>query len=172
MQGHAGSKTLHQQNPPVLKWRCRLMHVDLYNVYMYIRSKYRMPSVLWHCWLGGRKGIWPAENWVVGCWCHCHSLSLASVKSRLVLPFWCQLTQVVPDEKPLNGCACVCVCVCVCVCEVSTKRNQNKHANGLWFGMPLKTMMLTNVSHFCAGDKPYKCDILKARTIVPTLNIL
>jgi len=25
--------------------------------------------------------IWPS-------WCHCHSLSLASVKSRLVLPFW------------------------------------------------------------------------------------
>ena len=25
-------------------------------------------------------------------WCHCHSLSLASVKSRLVLPFWYQLT--------------------------------------------------------------------------------
>jgi len=25
--------------------------------------------------------IWPS-------WCHCHSLSLAAVKSRLVLPFW------------------------------------------------------------------------------------
>jgi len=22
---------LHQNNPPVLKWRCRLMQVDLYN---------------------------------------------------------------------------------------------------------------------------------------------
>jgi len=31
MQGHAGSKTLHQQNPPVLNWRCRLTQVDLYN---------------------------------------------------------------------------------------------------------------------------------------------
>jgi len=27
-----------------------------------------MPSVLWHCWLGGRKGIRPVKNWVVGCW--------------------------------------------------------------------------------------------------------
>ena len=26
------------------------------------------PSVLWHCWLGGRKGIRPLKNWVVGCW--------------------------------------------------------------------------------------------------------
>ena len=46
--------------------------------------------------------IWPS-------WCHCHSLSLASVKSRLVLPFWYRLTRVVLDKGPLNGCVCVCV---------------------------------------------------------------
>jgi len=44
--------------------------------------------------------IWPSG-------CHCHSLSLASVKSRLVLPFWYRLTQVVPDKGPLNRCVCV-----------------------------------------------------------------
>jgi len=27
-----------------------------------------LPSVLWHCWLGGRKGILPVKYWVVGCW--------------------------------------------------------------------------------------------------------
>ena len=37
-------------------------------------------------------------------WCHCHSLSLASVKSRFVLPFWYRLTRVVPEKRPLNGC--------------------------------------------------------------------
>ena len=26
------------------------------------------PSVLWHCWLGDRKGIWPVESWVLVCW--------------------------------------------------------------------------------------------------------
>jgi len=26
-----------------------------------------LPSVLWCCWLGGRKGIRPVKNWVVGC---------------------------------------------------------------------------------------------------------
>ena len=31
MQGHAGSKTSHQQNHPVLNCRCRLTQVDLYN---------------------------------------------------------------------------------------------------------------------------------------------
>jgi len=38
--------------------------------------------------------------------CHCHSLSLASVKSRLVLPFWYRLTWVVADKGPLNECYC------------------------------------------------------------------
>jgi len=42
-------------------------------------------------------------------WCHCHSVSLVSVKSRLVLPFWYWLTCVVLDKGPLNGCVCVCV---------------------------------------------------------------
>ena len=45
--------------------------------------------------------IWPS-------WCHCHSLALASVKSRLVLPFWYRLTRVVPEKGPLNMCMCVC----------------------------------------------------------------
>ena len=52
--------------------------------------------------------IWPG-------WCHCHSLSLASVKSRLVLPFWYRLTRVVLEKGPLN----VCVCVRVCLFRVS-----------------------------------------------------
>ena len=40
-------------------------------------------------------------------WCHCHSLSLASVKSRLVLPFWYRLTWAVPEKGPLKTCVCV-----------------------------------------------------------------
>ena len=88
-----------------------------------------LPSVLWCCWLGGRKGIRPVKKlggevlawwgagvviclkWLMRCrlasWCHCHSLSLALVKSRLVLPFWYRLIRVVPVKGPLNGCACV-----------------------------------------------------------------
>ena len=37
-------------------------------------------------------------------WCHCNSLSLASLKSRLVLPFWYRLTGVVQEKGPLSGC--------------------------------------------------------------------
>ena len=53
-------------------------------------------------WSDVQTCIWPSG-------CHCHSLSLASVKSRLVFPFWYRLTWVVPDKGPLNGCVCVCV---------------------------------------------------------------
>ena len=87
-----------------------------------------MPSVLWRCWLGGRRGTRPVKKLSSGVlawlsvwsemqtciqpsWCHCHSLSLASVKSRLVLPFWYRLTWVVTDKGLLNVCVCVCVCV-------------------------------------------------------------
>jgi len=34
--------------------------------------------------------------------------SLASLKSRLVLPFWYRLSQVVLEKKPLNGCNYAC----------------------------------------------------------------
>ena len=84
-----------------------------------------VPSVLWRCWLGGRKGVRPVKNlsgvilawlsvWsemqtcIRSRWCHCHSQSLAPVKSRLVLPFWYRLTWVVLGKGPLNGCVCSC----------------------------------------------------------------
>jgi len=61
-----------------------------------------LPSVLWCCWLGGRKGVWPVKNWVVRYWhgylsgvrCNWFAYgpadatatpsSLAPVKSRMV----------------------------------------------------------------------------------------
>ena len=42
-------------------------------------------------------------------WCHCHSLSLASVKSSLVLSFWYRLTRLVPDKGPINVCVDTCI---------------------------------------------------------------
>jgi len=81
-----------------------------------------MLSVLWHCWLEGRKTIQPLKIWAVGWRCgylsgtRCRfaygpadataTQSLASVKSRLVLPFCYWLIWVVPDKGLLNGCYC------------------------------------------------------------------
>jgi len=65
-------------------------------MFLFITSFRLVPSVLWHCWLGSRKGIWPVKKlsgvvvawlsvWgnVQICiwpgWCYCQSLSLAPV---------------------------------------------------------------------------------------------
>ena len=82
------------------------------------------------CWLGSRKGIWSVKTewWVAGvviCLGWGADLRVAqlmpllltiscSSKSRLVLPFWYLLTQVVPDKGPLNVCCCCCVPVIYC----------------------------------------------------------
>ena len=84
----------------------------------------------------GRQEGYPACKKLSGgilAWlCHCHSLSLASVKSRLVLTFWYRLTQVVREkqqqqrEKRAVKRACVCThqapssVVCLCVHRLTT----------------------------------------------------
>ena len=68
-------------------------------------------SVLWHCWLGVRKSIWPVRG--ADCLHMVQLMSLhpktpsflASFKSRLVLPVSYRLTQVVLEKRPLNGCS-------------------------------------------------------------------
>ena len=64
-----------------------------------------------HEWWGAGMVVWSKmQTCIWPSWCHCHSLSLASVKSTLVLVllFWYRLTRVVPDKGPLNGCVCAC----------------------------------------------------------------
>ena len=71
---------------------------------------YSLPSVLWRCnklsggvlaWLS----VWSkVQTCICPSWCHCHSLSLALVKSRLFFSFWYRLTRVVVDKWPLNVC--------------------------------------------------------------------
>jgi len=59
------------------------------------------------CWWGY---VWSKVHIVCiwSSWCHCHlktPSTLASFKSRLALPFWYGLTQVVLEKRPLNGCS-------------------------------------------------------------------
>jgi len=55
----------------------------------------------WWAWLSDWSEV---QTCIWSSGCHCHSLSLASAKSRLVFPFWYRLTWVVPDKGLLNGC--------------------------------------------------------------------
>ena len=89
-----------------------------------VKVSEKKPLVLWNCWLGIRKSIRPVkiEWWGVnvvvylerGADClHTVQLmplpsqtpsSLASFKSRLVLPFWYRLIHTVLERRPLNRC--------------------------------------------------------------------
>jgi len=121
--------------------------------------KYFVFSVLWRCWLGGRKGIRPVKTewWDVGMamWlgqgADLHIAQLMSLpltvscssKSTFVLPFWCRFTRVVPDKGPLNGCCCcyllrrrrLCfwfgLFVCLSDC-LTVRRITRKLVNGFW----------------------------------------
>ena len=53
-----------------------------------------VPSVLWCCWLGGRKGIRPLKNWVVRCW---HGY-LSAARCRLAYG---------PDDATATHCLCI-----------------------------------------------------------------
>jgi len=63
--------------------------------------------------------------------------SFASLKSRLVLPFWCRFTQVVPEKRPLHGCLSVSISgngaryciepVCMSVCYLPVPVSQKSH---------------------------------------------
>jgi len=87
-QGHAGSKTLHRQK--FLFICCCVVWV---------------PSVLRHCWLGGRKGIRPVKTEWWGCW----RGYLSGARCRLAYG---------PADTTATHClllVCVCVCVRACV---------------------------------------------------------
>ena len=87
-----------------------------------------LSSVLWCCWLGGRKGIQPVKTWVMSddmlawlsvwsevqmiCiwsgWCHCRPVISASENPEwfiLLVPAY----PGSPGKRPLNDCVCVCV---------------------------------------------------------------
>ena len=82
--------------------------------------------MLWHCWLGGRKGIRSVKNWVVGCWhgylseatcrCHCHSLSRFS-KIQTGFNFLVPAHPGSPGQGAVKQ-VCVCVCFVIMACIV------------------------------------------------------
>ena len=90
-----------------------------------LSSYLAIPSVLWRCWLGGRKGIRPVKKlsggvlawlsvWseVQTCiwpsWCQCHSLSLCFSKIQIRFTFLVPAHPGSPGQGPLNARARVC----------------------------------------------------------------
>ena len=87
----------------------------IFTNYVYDIDLQSIPSMLWRCWLGSRKGIWlikklsggmlawlsvwsEVQTCIWPSWCHCHSLSHCFSKIQIGFPFWYKLTQVVPKK--------------------------------------------------------------------------
>ena len=75
-------------------------------VHLFLFLLDQSPSVLWRCWLGGRKGIWPVKNLSGG-----------------VLAWLSVCSEVQTCIRP-SGCVCVCACVrisqiyCANLCQI------------------------------------------------------
>jgi len=85
---------------------------------IYLQDRWGVPSLLWHCWIGVRKSIRPAKNWVMRCWCgylsrerckwswfciwfswcHCHPIISCFIKIHISLSFWCQLVPLLTNR--------------------------------------------------------------------------
>ena len=93
-----------------------------------------VPSVLWRCWLGSRKGIRPVKNWVVRCWrgylsgarCRLAYAQLMPLpltvscfsKIQIGFTFLVSAHQGSPGKKAVKR---VCVCVTKCLSWHLTK---------------------------------------------------
>ena len=115
---------------------CEKSHrsVYIYSFHFFvIYTAYVVPSVLWRCWLGGRKGIRPVKNWAVGCWrgiclewgADLHMSQLMSLpltvscfsKIQIGFAFLVPAHLGSPGKRAVKRvCVCVCVCCYVCVC--------------------------------------------------------
>jgi len=94
-------------------------------IFLPLKVFLKLPSVLWHCWLGISKSIRSVKNdwWGTGviiCLeCGANDLHMVQLmplppniscfsKIQKGLPFWCWLTWVVLEKRPLNVCMYVC----------------------------------------------------------------
>jgi len=102
--------------------------------------------MLWRCWLGGRKGIWPVKHWVVGCWhgylsgARCrlaYGLADATVScfSKIQIGFTI-LVLAYLDSPRQRAVKLECMCVMCVYCMSEIKYNKCKGsvacANCLW----------------------------------------
>ena len=90
----------------------------------FVNNFVEKPSVLWRCWLGGRKGIQPVKNWgcgagVVICLQRGADLHMAQLMPLPLTVFCFSKIQIgfiflvpaypgSPEKGPLNRCVCMC----------------------------------------------------------------
>ena len=133
-------------------------------------------AVLWRCWLGGRKGIRPVKKLSCGVlewlsvwsevqtcmwpsWYHCHSLSLASVKSRLVFTFLVPAHPGSPGKRVVKW-----VCVCCCA-EGHTTQCCEAVTCSWWHTWQRSYQLSAGLVHCCSNANRYKTATVAAAVI-------
>ena len=97
----------------VMNCNIKHLHISLF-IFVNVCATMCVPSMLWHCWLGVRKGIRPVKIWLIRCWRgylleqsenSLHMVQLMPLPPQSLLqqnPEWfvllVQLTWVVPDK--------------------------------------------------------------------------
>jgi len=118
-------------------WRKSLIEIEtseLNKVWLWLKYYVciiQVPSVLWRCWLGGRKGIRLVKHGVVGCWhgypsgAKCRLAYAQLMPLQLTVSCFSKIqigfTFLVPTDPGSPGKRAVkqvCVCVCVCIIQL------------------------------------------------------
>jgi len=114
----------------------------------------------WHGYLSGSRFKWSVYDLAD---VTATPSSLASLKSRMVLPLWYQLTQVVLENRPLNGYSNCCICLQQMVqCEVwrhlmcrpvRTERTMSHYHMTVWVSLiGRRVMWLSGCSELACSD--------------------
>ena len=136
----------------LLLLHCWLFTFSLFGSFLFIIF-IASTSVLWCCWLGGRKGIQPVKIWsdevlawlsvwsevqTICIWfslCHCHPVISCFSKIQNGLSFWYRPTHVVLEKKAIQQ---------LCVCVLSLFIIEDK-CHGLFVGrMPFQPTSIVN----------------------------
>ena len=86
-----------------------------------------LPSVLWRCWMGSRKGIQPVKSE----WWRSGMVICLERGADLVLPFSYRLTRVVPGKRAVKR---VCVyCMCEFISQICLTPSSTSFQNGWYY---------------------------------------
>ena len=116
-------------------------------VMLFVAAIGQLPSVLWCCRLGGRKGIRPVKNWVVRCWLGYLSGARCRLAYAQLMPLpltvscfskiqigFTFLVPAHPGSPGHRAVKRVCVCVCVYIGKSSGQQDHYdlRHNDECW----------------------------------------
>jgi len=101
-------------------------------------------------------------------WCHCHPIISCSSIIQNSLPFWCRLTQVVLEKRPLNGCSVAVVCAQQANILQTSRIKSPGFSRPSFAAAPCWSMFLTYTMHWPASC-PVRVTTVNPKPSPPTM---